>query len=198
MKKHLLFLIFLLFTSVFEGCKSDKEEDPVPPSYFIEYDGGKYSFLEGVVWDFPEGGYTPAHYTHGYFLPRIPDYASASALLIPAQDPPIIISFFLSTPDSDTFKEGTYEFVPRFTDWLDEELYQEYLSSIKGKYMLSEVEVGFDANGDNIIEMDEQLRIDKGTIRVTRDFLEFDLTLTNGKTIKGRSNPVFTEKPAPA
>lgn len=197
MKKVSILPVLIIFVLVIFGtsCKKDKDEVPAPSSYLIEYDGNTYSFLNGVIWDFPKGTYRPDHYTYAYFLPNPSVYSNRGNYAIPANDPPITLSFFLSTPDSEFFREETYEFVAEFNDWLDEDLYEAYLSNINGKYMLSDVLVGFDENGDGIILSDELNEVTDGTIKVTSDYLEFDLRLTNGKTVTGKSNPTFSKTP---
>ncbi len=190
MKKAPLLLYFILLMLVFHACKKDEDLAP-ETSLRISYDGIPYEFTEGVILDYGTEIYRPNHFSHAYLIPNRNVFNRGSNYTIPTDDPPLTLAFFLSTPNSETFKPGTYEFIEEFTDWGSPESYEAYLSRIQGKYMISDVVVGFDENGDNIIDGEEKHGITSGHVIVTEEFLEFDLTLTNGSKVTGKANPRF-------
>ncbi|WP_073098006.1 hypothetical protein [Cyclobacterium lianum] len=197
MKRLPILLPLILFTVVFQACKQD--EDMVPQNSFtIFYDGVPYTFTNGVIWDYGTEIYRPRHFSHAYLIPNENVFSQRNNYNIPAGDPPLTLSFFLSTPDSDIFKSGTYEFVGEFRDWGSTEAYEAYLSDIEDKYFISDVVVGFDDNGDALIEAEEKHGITSGQVIVTEDYLEFDLSLTNGSKVTGQVSPRFAKSFPPS
>ncbi len=197
MKKIQLLRFLILVMVIFNACKEDEDLAP-QTSFKISYDGIPYLFTEGVIWDYGTEVYRPNHFSHAYLIPNKNVFNKGANYTITANDHPLTLAFFLSTPDSETFKHGTYEFVEEFTDWGNDEIYEAYLSDIQGKYFISDVVVGFDVYGDNIIDGEEKFGITSGHVKVTREFLEFNLTLTNGSKVTGQANPQFKKSSPPS
>ena len=116
---------------------------------------------------------------------------------IPEGDPPLTLKFFLSSPNSTSLKEGDYAFIMEdyvfnsgmdYTKW-----HEEWFSAVNGKSVMSDVQIGFDENSDGTIEPGEVHRLTGGKINFSGNQMEFDLTLTNGKKLRGRSAASYTK-----
>jgi hypothetical protein len=100
----------------------------------------------------------------------------------------------LASAGAAEFNTGTFNYVDASNDnsLNDTQLEAKY----KNKSVFSDVEVYIDTNGNGLLGDEIPVEANGGTIKVSGSnnnyTLEFDLTLTNGKTLKGKTASSFS------
>lgn len=163
------------------SCSEDNPEDDINPSVTnaVLYDGTTYQINRGLIEDY---GPDNSHYNYDMILTdgTIGDNDVDNETFI----------FYLELFSAETsgFKTGTFTYV-----------YEEELSEMEaGKsYFTSNSSLYIDVNNDGIVnDDDEEISVTGGTLTISGSganyTLVYDLTLENGKTLKGGYEGSFT------
>lgn len=176
MKKLLYsFLALGLLTTV--SCKDD-DETPAPApvaNNTVAYDGADYSIDNGAIIDWGTDG---EHYNYDVFLADgeidfETNTASGASIIVYAE---------LFSPGDEEFSSGTFNFNAS--------------GNVSGKHYFEMAEIMVDSNDNGQLdENDDLLTVTAGKIITTGDAsnftLELDVTLDNGKTLKGKYTRSF-------
>jgi hypothetical protein len=94
----------------------------------------------------------------------------------------------LVAPDASDFKTGTFNFVDNDNDGSLNNAQKE--AKYKDKFVFPSAKVYIDTNGNGILSDDTPMQTTSGTIKVSGSqpnyTIEYNLTLANGKTVKGK------------
>ena len=179
-----LFPVLLLAALVSVSCNKDKEEkepEPDPNDYTIKYDGKSFTITAGREWRYQTNRY-PTHNTFAYFMGNGTAFIQSGNYDLGPNDPPITLFYYLSLPASSGYMQGIFEYYNLPDNWYTTGL----PASVHTKQIMTDAVVGYDENGDRKITPDEVIRVTGGTINYNGGESLYDLTLANGKTVKGR------------
>lgn len=196
MKK--LIIILSLGMLVVDACKKNgsADEEQVAPLEVnsITYNGSSYTIEKGREWTYKKNRY-PTHNSFAYFMWNGNAFPIGGDYDLTSTDPPISIFFYLSLPASSGYMDGEFVYQELPDDWHINGL----PASAGNKQVFTGAVVGFDANKDKKIAPEEMIKVIGGSIIYHGSSnTKYNLTLENGKTLKGsiRASVVTTNPPA--
>lgn len=196
-----LLVVLIGFLSV--SCNKDDERIPDPtPLSNTDYDNIKYNIKNGFVQDggamdifLDDEAVEKTHYNYNFLLTDgTPVFEGEE--VVSMDDGKIIITAVLLSPGTSGFKTGEFEFI----DWTDlddvDDLSEEELKELyKDKFFSPLAFIITDSDEDQNWEEETGQLVTGGTFKVTGTApnftTEYDLTLENNKTAKGKFSGVF-------
>ncbi len=187
-----------LFLSLgFFAASCDKDKDDVVPTPDntekgnTEYDGEKYNVKNGYYID--GGGLglfggENTHYLDFLFMTDGTPTFDNGGEITQLEDGKIVILAPMFSAGGSEFKGGTFHYSDLERD---EELGDEaFIKKYTNRSFFYQPVVVIDTDGDGDWEDEDELEINGGTIKVSGNIpnitTEYDLQLTNGKTLKGK------------
>ncbi|MDQ3291989.1 MAG: hypothetical protein M3Q05_11945 [Bacteroidota bacterium] len=191
-----LLAILLSFGFFATSCTDDDDPDNPKPSGNTEYNGEKFTIKNGY-YAIGNGiklyGNAPTHHLDFLFLTDGTPKFSNDGEITEMQDGKIAILGALLSPDGASFKPGTFEYTNMAADVNLTEAQVE--AKYKNKSFFYESIVRMDTDGDKNWEEEADIKITGGTIKVSGALpivvTEYNLTLENGKTVKGKFGSTF-------
>ncbi|RDC63401.1 hypothetical protein [Adhaeribacter pallidiroseus] len=190
-----LLLSIGLFTT---SCKEDDDPGTPTPIGNTEYNGQKYTIKNGY-YAVGDGiklyGNANTHHLDFLFITDGTPQFSNDGDITSMKDGKIAILGATISPDGASFKPGTFEYTNMAADVNLTPAQVE--AKYKNKAFFYESIVRMDTDGDNNWEEEADMKIVGGTIKVTGALpvinTEYNLTLDNGKTIKGSYGGTFNK-----
>lgn len=194
-KLPILAVAITFFTS---SCELFKKDDPEPLKNEVSYNNTKYTLDESLMIKY--GGYSlfgdeNTHVVnHFYFANGNIDYNTTTGEVDEINGSFAVFAEVASASTSD-FKTGAFNYTDGSNDnsLNDTQLEAKY----KNKSVFSVVEVYIDNNGNGILSDEVPVLANGGTINVSGSnnsyALEYNLTLANGKTVKGKTASTFSQ-----
>ncbi|QMU27770.1 hypothetical protein [Adhaeribacter radiodurans] len=191
-----LIAILLSFGFFATSCTDDDEPDNPKKDGNTEYNNQKFTIKNGY-YAIGNGiqlyGNAPTHHLDFLFLTDGTPKFSNDGEITEMQDGKIAILGAILSPDGASFKPGTFEYTNMAADVNLTEAQVE--AKYKNKSFFYESIVRMDTDGDKNWEEEADVKITGGTIKVSGALpaisTEYNLTLENGKTIKGSFGGVF-------
>ncbi|PSR52379.1 hypothetical protein AHMF7605_01985 [Adhaeribacter arboris] len=193
-----LIAILLSFGFFATSCTTDDDNDNnnPKPSGNTEYNGEKFTIKNGY-YALGNGiklfGNAPTHHLDFLFLTDGTPKFSNDGEITEMQDGKIALLGALLSPDGASFKPGTFEYTNMAADINLTPAQVE--AKYKNKAFFYESIVRMDTDGDKNWEEEADVKITGGTIKVTGALpvitTEYNLTLENGKTLKGSFGGTF-------
>ncbi|MDQ4141477.1 MAG: hypothetical protein M3142_13290 [Bacteroidota bacterium] len=185
-----LIAILLSFGFFATSCTDDDDPDNPKPSGNTEYNGQKFTIKNGY-YAIGDGiklyGNAPTHHLDFLFMTDGTPKFSNDGEITEMQDGKIAILGAMLSADGTSFKPGTFEYTNMAADVNLTEAQVE--AKYKNKSFFYESIVRMDTDGDKNWEEEADVKITGGTIKVTGALpavtTEYNLTLENGKTVKG-------------
>jgi hypothetical protein len=171
------------------SCFLFDKEDPKPNiTNEVEYNASKYKMEEGVIVDygsFTLFGQNDTHTNYDFYVSDGDiEYDNDNVEEIEGK---LAIWAELVAPDASDFKTGTFNFIDNDNDGSLNNAQKE--AKYKDKFVFPSAKVYIDTNGNGILSDDTPMQTTSGTIKVSGSQpnykIEYNLTLTNGKTVKG-------------
>ena len=173
----------------------EKKDDPEPVKNEVEYNGTNYNLDQGLIVDYGAEslyGDDDTHYDYDFYVSD-GDIENNGDEVEEIQGSFAVFTECYSFGDAG-FKTGTFTYVDSSNDGSlsDNQLETKY----KNKSVFGSA-VYIDTNGNGILSDESPIRATGGTVKVSGsspDYtIEYDLTLANGKTLKGRRTGSFSK-----
>jgi len=173
----------------------EKKDDPKPAKSEVEYNGSNYNLDQGLIVDLGAAnlyGNDDTHYDYDFYVSD-GDIEDNGDEVEEIQGSFGIFTECYSLGDSE-FKTGTFTFVDASNDGSLSDSQRQTKYKNKSVFASS---VYIDANGNGILSDEVPIRANGGTVKVSGSSpnftIEYDLTLANGKTLKGRRTGSFNK-----
>ena len=193
-------LILLMGLSI---ASCSKDDEPKPASHTVsntEFNNKKYNIRNGFIQDegtvdvfYDDEADDKTHYTYSFILTDgTPDFEGRDVVSL--RDGSLVISAVLLSPGTTGFGTGTFEFID-FTDFDDMEE-DDLKEEFKNRYFCPLAFVFTDTDSDEVWEDETGFMVSGGSFKVSGTapnyITEYDLTLVDGKKVKGSFTGKFT------
>lgn len=196
---NLKLIALLLSIGLFAtSCKEDDDPDTPNPSGNTEYNGEKFNIKNGYYADgggIKLYGNANTHYLELLFMTDgTPVFAEDGEITKMPDGKIALIAAFISA-GGNGFKPGTYEYTDMAAD--ANLTAAQIEAKYKNKSFFYESLIRVDTDGDHNWEEEADVKITGGTIKVTGALpvltTEYNVTLANGKTLKGSYGGTFNK-----
>jgi len=190
-----LALTFSFLTTSCDLFNKDKE-DPKPATNEITYNSTKYTLDESLMikyGSFSVYGDEDTHVNNDFYIANGNIDYNNSTGNVEEINGNLAIHAELASPGATEFKTGTFNYIDGSND---NSLSEAQLEAKYKNKPFFEAGIYIDTNGNGLMSDETPVKANGGTIKVSGSnntyTLDFDLTLTNGKTLKGRNASTFS------
>ncbi|GEO02784.1 hypothetical protein AAE02nite_04480 [Adhaeribacter aerolatus] len=187
----------LVLTFASTSCSLfEKKDDPKPAKNEVEYNGTKYEMDESLMVEYGAEtlyGDDDTHYINDFYI------ANGNILYRNGTVEEVSGSFAIYTElvsnGTDKFNTGTFNYIDNGNDGSlsESQLEQKY----KGKSVFGDAQIYIDTNGNRMLSDETPIHATGGTVKVSGSgntyTLEYNLTLENGKTVRGSNSSSFSK-----